>query len=1129
VPQQHRVTGTAVALFADDRHADARYTERNMSRPPDIPEKTDTFIARWQGQQGGQERANYALFLTELCDALGLPHPDPADARHERNDYVFERVVTRHRDDGDAIGRIDLYRKNSFVLEAKQSRWKGGGKEIAGQSNLFDGAAEPRDRGKRGANRGWDVLMLNAKRQAEDYARALPASHGWPPFILVCDVGHCIEVYADFTGQGKNYTQFPDRQGFRIYLEDLRKNEARDRLRAIWLDPQSLDPTRTAAKVTREIAARLAEVSKVLEAKKYPAQEVAQFLMRCLFTMFAASVKLLPGGSFRDLLDDCRQEPAKFVPLLTDLWRSMNEGEFAASIRTKVLKFNGNLFAEAKVLPLGREEVGELYEAAQKDWHEVEPAIFGTLLEQALDEAERTRLGAHYTPRAYVERLVLATIIEPLREDWRNVQTTAETKRAAGDNEGAADAVKAFHDKLCETRVLDPACGTGNFLYVSMELMKRLEGEVLEALLDLGGQEALRGLGGHTIDPHQFLGMEINPRAAAIAELVLWIGYLQWHFRTKGGVPEPPILRKFRNIDVTNAVLTWDGYPLPQVVGGKEAYPNPRRPAWPAAEFIVGNPPFLGKGVFMRDAFGDAYVRALWKAHPHMNDSADFVMYWWDRSAELLTLKGSVLRQFGLVTTNSITQDFSRRVIKKRMAATNPISIAFAIPDHPWTKATADAAMVRIAMTVATKGEVIGQLREVVLERDLDTDQPSIEFRTSIGKINSDLTIGADVSSAYELLANHGMANNGMLLAGRGFVLSESEAVHLGSGNAEVSKIIRPYLNGRDLMIARTASRYVIDLFDYGSDDVRTRFPKIYEHLLSTVKPERDKNNRASYRNRWWQFAEPRREFRPALAGLRKYIATTETTKHRLFQFLDISIVPDHMIIAFAFEDPYPLGILSSYIHRLWALRAGGWLGIGNDPRYSKSKVFDTFPFPSPGELLTARIRSAAAEIDAFRKERQKENSSLTITQMYNVLEKLGAVDTVSKVTVLPSEPADAGKQLSLVRTQMTLTGEEERIKKDGLILVLKELHQKLDQAVFQAYGWPDTLSDDEILIKLVALNQERAAEERRGHVQWLRPDYQIQRFGKEVDKQAAKEEGAQIVRVIDGARDIAAVEWTPD
>src|ERR1700736_1783411 len=256
-------------------------------------EVIEVFIGRWQGREGGQERANYVSFLNELIALLGLPPPDPAEATHEHNDYVFERAVRKHKDEGDSHGRIDLYKKNSFVLEAKQSRLKGV-KKVPGQNDLFTADIPDDSRGRRGADRAWDVLMLNAKRQAEEYARALPTSHGWPPFLLVCDVGHCIEVYADFSGQGKNYTQFPDRQNFRIYLEDLRKVEVRDRLKAIWLDPHSLDPTRTAAKATREIAARLAEVSKALEAKKYPAEEVAQFLMRCLFTMFAASVKLLP-------------------------------------------------------------------------------------------------------------------------------------------------------------------------------------------------------------------------------------------------------------------------------------------------------------------------------------------------------------------------------------------------------------------------------------------------------------------------------------------------------------------------------------------------------------------------------------------------------------------------------------------------------------------------------------------------------------------------------------------------------------------------------------------------------------------------------------------------------------------
>lgn len=216
------------------------------------------FIERWRRNEGGAERANYVLFLTELCALLDLPQPDPADASHANNDYVFERAVTFH--DADArtgYGRIDLYKRGCFVLEAKQSRERGGAKEVdlSGQAGLPGIEAA---RGRRSAHRGWDVLMRNAREQAEQYARALPTSHGWPPFILVADVGHAIEVFADFSGQGKNYRQFPDRGGFRIYLDDLRDASVRERLRGIWLDPHGLDPSRHAAAVTRKIAQRLA-------------------------------------------------------------------------------------------------------------------------------------------------------------------------------------------------------------------------------------------------------------------------------------------------------------------------------------------------------------------------------------------------------------------------------------------------------------------------------------------------------------------------------------------------------------------------------------------------------------------------------------------------------------------------------------------------------------------------------------------------------------------------------------------------------------------------------------------------------------------------------------------------------
>ncbi len=324
----------------------------------------DAFVAGWQGREGGQERANYALFLIELCDALGVPRPEPASASTEQNDYVFERVVKTADLDGNASsGRIDLYKRGCFVLEAKQSRQKGGSKEITGQADLF-ARPEPARRGVRGASRAWDVLMLNARRQAEGYARALPVAHGWPPFILVCDVGHVIEVYADFSGQGKNYAQFPDRQSFRIYLEDLHRADIRERLVRIWTEPLALDPARASARVTRAIAERLAAVSKALEGEAHTPEEVAMFLMRCLFTMFAEDVGLLPKASFRQLLERCEQDPAKLQPMVGQLWEAMDRGDFAIAIEARVKRFNGEFFKTRTVLPLGCLALGSPVDAS---------------------------------------------------------------------------------------------------------------------------------------------------------------------------------------------------------------------------------------------------------------------------------------------------------------------------------------------------------------------------------------------------------------------------------------------------------------------------------------------------------------------------------------------------------------------------------------------------------------------------------------------------------------------------------------------------------------------------------------------------------------------------------------------
>lgn len=1040
--------------------------------------KVEDFITRWTAREGGAERANYQMFLSELCDVLDVPRPDPAGAARDRNDYVFERAVSSTALDGASAKRIDLYKRGAFVLEAKQTHAPGAKKAAPDQLSLLPAAAgaEPEQLGRRSTAKGWDVLMRKAFNQANDYVHLLPTDHAAPPFLIVADVGHCFEIYADFSGTGRGYAYFPDRKGFRIYLDELRDPAIRARLATIWTDPQSLDPTRESARVTREIAERLAAVSKGLEARNHPAEDVALFLMRSIFTMFAEDVELLPKGAFTHLLEECLDSPAAFAPLLKELWEKMNEPDhdkrFYSAFKTHLRYFNGGLFEKARAFPLGREEIGELLAAAKRDWRQVEPAIFGTLVEQALDPAERRRLGAHYTPRAYVERLVNVTVMEPLRADWRAVRTKAEALSDAGDEKAAREAVRAFHHQLCATRVLDPACGTANFLYVSLELMKTLEAEVLETLVMLGEPESI---GLETVDPHQFLGIELNPRAAAIAELVLWLGYLQQHYKARDSHPAEPILKAFHNIENRDAVLTWDGYPVPAIEVRNqqrvEAFPNARRAEWPAADFIVGNPPFIGKGAVMRTALGDGYLEALKKANKRVPGSADFVMQWWDYAADLLTRKKSPLRRFGFVTTNSITQSFSRRVIEHYLNAKSRASIIYAIADHPWTKARRDSAAVRIAMTVVEKGEKQGRSLSVVAELDVDTDAPRIELAEKIGTIHADLSIGANATAVKPLLANDGLSCNGMMLAGEGFVISRSFAEHLiakDGDNESIRSVVRRHIGGSELT-QRRKDEFVIDLYGYSEIEARLNFPETYQALLERVKPDRINNADRGFRDNWWLFGRTRPEVRQANKPLDRYIATTRTSKHRLFQFIDAGIISNHEIVVISSNDPVHLSVLSSGIHKCWALRAGGTLE--DRPRYNKGQTFDPFPFPDPSEEIKARLRALGEELDATRKTVLAEHDDLTLTGLYNLLEK--------------------------VRAKTELTPIEQDQKTRGRVLILKELHDQIDAATADAYGWPRDLTDEQILERLVALNAERAREEAAGHVRWLRPDYQIPRVAK--------------------------------
>jgi hypothetical protein len=1073
-------------------------------------QQVDAFIKRWTATVGGAERANYALFLTELCDLIGVERPNPAGAETEKNDYVFERAVRFRHDDGSTSpGRIDLYKRGCFVLEAKQSKKREEGGEVYEQlafalKNGQGGGTAVLDR-PRTAGRAkaaplskWDALMRSARKQAENYAKALEE---WPPFLIVVDVGHVVELYADFSCQGKNYAQFPDRNAFRITMKDLRSCDIRERLRRVWDDPFSLDPTKHAAEVTQDIAALLAKMTQTME-RRAPSDEaqvkaecaykVSKFLMRCIFAMFAEDIDLLPKGAFLKLVEDHKGKAKRFNIAANDFFGTMDKGGYSPAIQEDIKKFNGGLFHESISVEINEDELGLLEKAARRDWHAVEPAIFGTLLEQALSERERSQLGAHYTPRAFVERLVVPTVIEPLREDWENVQSDAIGQLLDGNEKGAREAVKKFHDTLCDTRVLDPACGTGNFLYVSMELMKRLEGEVLDFLKELGETtEPLR-----TVDPHQFLGIELNPRAVPITELVLWIGYIQWWFRTRERkVISEPILRDFGTVKQGDAVLAYDrqellkdakGRPITRQdpratklhpITGEEIpdpdaklpvyrYVSPRPAQWADAEFIVGNPPFIG-GKDLRAELGDGYTEALWASRGKKSDSIDFVMYWWDHAASLLSRKGTKLRRFGFITTNSITQKFSRRVLEKYMKSATPLSLVFAVPDHPWQKAPKKAA-VRIAMTVGERGEHAGRLAEVIDEQNLETDQPKVTLSVKEGRVLADLTIGVDVTEAHPLKANAELASRGVALHGAGFIVSQSQAKSLGLGKQDGLEVfIRPYRNGRDLA-GRSRNVMVIDLFPLSEEEVRKRYPETYQWVLQKVKPQRDANREPSRRAQWWWFGRTHEEYRSFVRGLGRYIVTIETATHRWFTFIDGAVRADNKLVAIGSDDPFILGVLSSRIHCVWAICAGGWLGVGNDPVYVKSRCFDPFPFPVVKGSQRDRIGCLSEELDTLRRRVLSQHDFLTMTKLYNVREKLKSGETLNEA--------------------------DKAIHDAGCVGVIHELHNKIDTAVADAYGWPADLQNEAILARLVALNKERIAEEKQDSIRWLRPEYQAAR-----------------------------------
>ena len=1063
----------------------------------------EAFIRRWSDAPIS-ERAHYQTFVAQLCRLIGVAAPD--DDRAGDMDYAYERPVRFVHEDGRSHpGYIDCYRRGSFVLEAKQSVKRAAGGALDPQPQL----ALMGSRGRRGPQarpETLETLMRNAKRQAESYAKALDE---WPPFLIVVDVGRAIELWSDFGRQGKAYVPFPDRARYRIEMSQLRDEAVIDRLRRVWMEPMSLDPAAHVAEVTTDIAGRLAGLVRCIGSRvpvgadgridpvsrAARSNQTALFVMQCIFAMFADSVNLIEQRGFLRFLESYRGHADKFHLGARDFFRRMDEGGHCSVIRQTLKRFNGHLFQHVAALPITEDELEALIAAAKRDWASVEPAIFGSLLEQALNPDERAELGAHYTPRSFVERLVEPVVMEPLRADWEAVEASAIGLYMAGDAVRARGLVRAFHRDLCRVRVLDPACGTGNFLYVAMGMMKELEGEVVGVLAELGERQGALALDGHTVSPEQFWGLEKNAYAAWIAEMVMWIGYLQWHFRLYGDAqPGEPILRNFNKIIQTDALLSWsrqalvrDGQgrvvtryrarrrgDLSKLFEGDETRElvrliDPKPTPWPDVHFIIGNPPFIGAKDQRRE-LGDGYVDALWKVRQWRFRSADLVCLWWDRAAEILTAKGSNLRRFGFITTNSITQTFSRRLLDHHLKGEPPMRLVFAIPDHPWIKG-GSRANVRIAMSVAERGEPDGQgrLLQLVSERRLLSDTPEVRLEERRGVIGSDLGLATTLAGLQmqPLKANSLLATRGVQLMGKGFLVEPKRGHSLLAASCpQAPSPLRGYCNGRDLAV-RSRGAQVIDLFGWQEDQARQQHPALFQHLLETVKPERDRNKRSIYRRNWWILGEPRREMRTALEGLRRYIVTAETAKHRWFRFLDADILPDNKLVVVASESAAVLGVLSSRVHRHWFQAHSGRIGVyGEDAVYVKGSCFDTFPFPHMTPRQRAQIEDLAEEIDALRQQVLRRNASLTLTGLYNARSEL-----------------EEGRPAT-----------DRAVFEAGCVGLLHHLHRSLDQAVMEAYGWPDELTAPQLVERLNHLNVERQKEEAQGLVRFLRPDYQAGR-----------------------------------
>lgn len=945
------------------------------------------FIAKWRAADLKERSASQSHF-NDLCSLLGVPDPITADPTGEW--FTFEKGASKT---SGGEGWADVWRKGRFAWEYKGRA-----------ANL---------------EKAFDQLLR--------YSIALES----PPLLIVSDMER-IRIHTNWT----NTVQ----QVHEIALEDLADAAKRDLLRACFEDPERLRPAKTRQMLTEEAAREFAALAQRLRDRGNEAHAVAHFVNRLVFCMFAEDVGLLPGAMFTRMLEASRTNPSQFADHARTLFGAMKSGGMVGF--EKVEWFNGGLFDDDSALPLEVADIDNLLVAARLDWSEIDPSILGTLFERGLDPDKRSQLGAHYTDREKIMMIVRPVVIEPLTLEWAEARgriegalAKAEGAKGAARTKAQADAARImaeWRERLLRFRVLDPACGSGNFLYLSLLALKDIEHRANLEAEQLGLQREFPRIG-----PENVLGIELNPYAAELARVSVWIGEIQWMRRNGFDASRNPILRTLGNIQQRDAIVEPDGSAT----------------IWPDAEAILGNPPYLGAKLLKRKlgVAETAAIRAIYEGRlPHFTD---LVCYWFENAREMI--EAGRAKRAGFVATNSIRKNTNLPVMHRIIGSTRVFE---AWNEEKWT---IDGAAVDVSLVCFGESEQPSRLNGIVVEG-----------------INPDLTTGLNLTLAKSLPGNANAAFLGIQKSGPFDVpgkLARQWLLEPSNPNGQPnSAILRPYWNGDDVT-GRPRDYWLIDLPVGLTEAEASLFPSLFDHVRLT--PDEDGRTISELRDlsgsdgcAWWELWRPRPAMRSSIGPLARYIVTPETAQHRIFVWLRLPILPDKNLIVIPRDDDTFFGLLHSRFHELWSLRKGS--DLQDRPRYTHTSTFATFPFPeglapdTPAADYADDPRAQAIAAAAARLNELRENW-------------LNPPELVrSEPEVVPGYPErllpvndTAAKELA----KRTLTN-----LYNARPAWLDHAHRALDEAVADAYGWGDdfrsgVLVDDEILARLFKLNQERA------------------------------------------------------